>query len=148
MTIASGELFELCKQVYEATGWDDTDKVFSKVINRRAGSVTSVGRGYKATRKTDGYVVRVVRRDNRQKYTIPLYTSDYLLEKLPFFHEYWNGGNEAGYLTVKHWAVRSEAGYWEENGDRKPDNKFTSGYADTPLEALLKLTLKLYKEIV
>ena len=122
------KLFELCKQVYEATGWGDTDKVFSKVINRRAGSVTSVGRGYKATRKTDGYVVRVVRRDNRQKYTIPLYTSDYLLEKLP------NGTTILKDVQgFKAWNVYN----------RKRIATYT---CDSPVEALLKLTIKLHEE--
>ena len=105
MTIAGGELFELCKQVYEATGWKPTD--WQHGI------------------------------ENGQ----PLYTSDYLLEKLPpvmqdsydkkFRHIQMriNGDGEATACYVEPY-----------------DKEFRGAYAaksDSMSKALLKLTIAL-----
>ena len=122
------ELYNLCKQVYEATGWDES---FLKVISTNEGIFDLNARDYL---KQSGYA--------------PLYTSDYLLEKLPVYREYWNDGNEAGYLKIKKGNGYSEAGYWEDNSPEKWSNqsKLTGGLEKTPLKALLKLVLKLHKE--
>jgi hypothetical protein len=111
------ELFELCKEVYKRTGWATRDWI-----------------------REDGLLVDY----NVWGTSTPLYTSDYLLEKLPAYLEYWNGGNEAGYLVLKHWSKDYEAGYWAENDGLSADNKFTSGYSISPLKALLKLTIALH----
>ena len=96
MTIASRELFELCKQVYEATGW--------KGLGRR-------------------YINEPLEKDD----WIPIYTSDYLLEKLPF-------PTEIGCDSFM-WI-----GKYENRGNQIWER------ADTPLKALLKLTIKLHEE--
>ena len=101
---AENEVFELCKQVYEATGWDKTKDAFRLYI--------------------DGVPV-------------PLYTSDYLLEKLP------KSLNRYGLFELA--PTRAEtmwsAGYW--TNDRL---ETFSVIGDTPLKALLKLTLNLHEE--
>ena len=106
MTIASRELFELCKQVYEATGW--------KGLGRR-------------------YINEPLEKDD----WIPIYTSDYLLEKLP------KSLNRYGLFELA--PTRAEtmwsAGYW--TNDRL---ETFSVIGDTPLKALLKLTLNLHEE--
>ena len=102
MTIESRELFELCKQVYEATGWKPTD--WQHGI------------------------------ENGQ----PLYTSDYLLEKLP------------RYIYLQ----QSADGKWWWASQLQPtelrtaENAYQSinTSAGTPLRALLLLTLKLHEE--
>lgn len=119
------ELFELCKQVYEVTGWKGGDN-FITTIGGKWISDSKKG-WYDETIEADGFY--------------PLYTSDYLLEKLPRYFEYWDEGNEAGYLTLRKMSVNYEAGYWNENEDHS--KKFTGGYTDTSLKALLKLTLAL-----
>lgn len=91
-TNQASELFELCEQVYEATGWKPTD--WQHGI------------------------------ENGQ----PLYNSDYLLDKLP-------KNSDEGYpLTmgcIEEWRFY----YW---GD-----VIIEGKSDTPLKALLKLTIAL-----
>jgi hypothetical protein len=111
------ELFTLCKSVYEKTGWDG-DKRFAF---------------------DDTYADKWLRyiadfehktREWNLKDMIPLYTSDYLLEKLP--HE------------VEEYTVGV---VWDKNVDswrgEYGDNRLHLVHADTPLKALLKLTLAL-----
>ena len=61
-TNQASELFELCKQVYEATGWKDTHGRLDD------GNHTIRNEGNEVLLRTK---------------QVPLYTSDYLLEKLP-----------------------------------------------------------------
>lgn len=102
------ELFDLCKQVYEATGWDDTEK-----------------------RHPYGGV------------TLPLYNSDYLLEKLPKYLEI-HGKRADDYLLYLRPNFNTEkwTAYYHGVGEYMPF--FIE--ADTPLKALLKLTIALHKE--
>lgn len=109
-TNQASELFELCREVYEKTGWKPTDWQHGDEGGQ------------------------------------PLYTSDYLLEKLqPFKTE--ARGNRGDMMPVNAFVfVRREsknefrAGYrYNLNG-----GKYSDGiYADTPLKALLKLTIAL-----
>ena len=118
------ELFELCKAVYEATGWDDTD-------NYRLAH-TSIP----VPPKEDlpAYEIREGKEFKSEYWThkkIPLYTSGYLLEKLlPItaisFTRPVNGKLRLFYNPPK------------------PD--YNDYETDTPLKALLKLTLALHKE--
>lgn len=113
------ELFKLCKSVYEKTGWDDT----TDQIDKLSDPMRFNGEG--------------IEYDH-----IPLYTSDYLLEKLPkrlvvdgktlWFSLYPLDRNSA-------WGT----GY----ADDVPNSSDKYGeWADgdkAPLKALLKLTLAL-----
>ena len=104
MNTQDKELFELCKEVYEKTGWDYQN-----------GAV---------------------------------YTSDYLLEKLvPFKTEAM--GSRGDMMPVNAFVfVRRESGNEYRAGYRYNLNgsKYSNGiYADTPLKALLKLTIALHE---
>lgn len=113
----TNELFNLCKKVYAATGWHQTGVLMGQ------------------SERDDEGITRA---------WYPIYTSDYLLEKLPpvvqdsldkkFRHiQMWiNGDGEARACYVEPY-----------------DTEFRGTYAvesDTPLKALLKLTLKLHEE--
>ena len=106
------ELHQLCKEVYKRTGWDG-DKQFAYDDTY----------GDKWLR----YIAEFPHesREWRLENMIPLYTSDYLLEKLPLVSvEKYN--NE--------WIAMSGRGY---------DGPAYGDIADTPLLALLKLTITL-----
>ena len=96
-------LYELCKQVYEATGWDT------------------------------GHYFKPLKRGGRSSNYPPKYTSDYLLEKLPKEIDRWllNG------RYTFDWSFGYGSGLYFRNH---------SGSGDTPLKALLKLTIKLHEE--
>ena len=110
------ELFELCKQVYEATGWDDTRDYYHEKDSFNFD-----------TRSFERNGERTVVERRRAPYDIPLYTSDYLLEKLPEWTELKRK------TTTSYIAKR----------DALVSYSFES---DTPLKALLKLTIKLHEE--
>ncbi len=121
------DLFELCKEVYEKTEWDGTDKYWHILISHDM-------KTWREPRLQD------YKPDNLFGMRIvPLYTSDYLLEKLPSHitsewdnsFELWNSGDEwvAGYEYADTEAI---------------DNSHTQ-FADTPLKSLLKLTLALHE---
>lgn len=120
------ELFELCKEVSERTEWlpEDCDWWF-----------------YSATDLT---VYDLVKHDDYYKFIsvyepkgyVPLYTSDYLLEKLTN-------------VTLDHDTDNSQDGSWSakvlipENNTK--DKVGELEFADTPLKALLKLTIALHR---
>ena len=127
MTNQASELYELCKEVYELTGWE----VGLNVI-RDDGAVFD--------ELSDHCLIN-------GKEFVPLYTSDYLLEKLPpvIFIRTSDGANLTAILTL--WI----------NGDKTAhvaymipfDEQNRGEYAresDTPLKALLKLTIALSEE--
>lgn len=91
------ELFELCKQVYFTTYWNNNEK---RLSTGRPGTF------------------------------IPLYTSDYLLEKLP--------RDTALFKTI---LVADEHRYYANSAKALDSNC----YSDSPLKALLKLTLALHE---
>lgn len=117
---AENEVFELCKQVYEATGWDDTEDGFFD-----GGEVMPF------TDRIGAYI-------GASNFRCPLYTSDYLLEKLP------------RYIYLQ----QSADGKWWWASQLQPtelrtaENAYQSinTSAGTPLRALLLLTLKLHEE--
>jgi hypothetical protein len=121
------ELFTLCKQVYEKTGWVNTENVFIKEWND-AGKNEN---GIKIKECTNKVVPTLSFAANNM--TSPFYTSDYLLEKLPpkitGFYQYFSLKRLAGAYETPPWTATYGKGM-----------KF---YADTPLKALLKLTLAL-----
>ncbi|WP_160665120.1 hypothetical protein [Pseudarthrobacter sp. ATCC 49987] len=93
------ELFELCKEVYKRTGWIGT----INLINDEVGATFMGPIGAN---------------------TVPLYTSDYLLEELP-----WGYG-------VRKYPEYYLAFSWDN------DNRYVE--SETPLKALLKLTIALH----
>lgn len=128
MTIASRELFELCRQVYEATGWTmDKAPMFHNV----AGGLAVISwEDYYSGKYT-----------SVPPYPIPLYTSDYLLEKLP--KVLWLNSTTSAKLFMD--ATGHFGGfmfYYALTGGVIK----CLGEADTPLKALLKLTLELHRE--
>lgn len=105
MTHNDTELFELCKEVYIQTQWDDTYRIF---VNNQIWN------------KLDFVADKKIQKSNVY---IPLYTSDYLLEKLP---------NSC--MVYKH-----PRGFGAKMALK------LNQFADTPLKALLKLTLALHE---
>lgn len=104
------ELFELCKDVYEKKGWRSAE-LTEHFMNHDGNTVQMSS--YKGAYYDQSY-----------KYVCPLYTSDYLLGKLP------NG------VTVSN--ANGNWGAWI--ADRSEN---TLNESDTPLKALLKLTIAL-----
>lgn len=150
MTIASRELFELCKQVYEATGWGRMDNGSSTDEYYVANPVSirlnkpDVIKGWQIWRWEDfGESGRLHFSLGRGR-AYPIYTSDYLLEKLPpvvqdphnkiFRHiQMWingDGSAHAGY--VEPYAHDDRVAYAQKSDEMRI--------------TLLKLTLKLHEE--
>ena len=101
------ELFELCKEVYEKTGWNGS------TLEKMALSMA----------------------DSELHSECPLYTSDYLLEKLPAT------GYKGGILSIKKYESVGDFMYGASYGVFGAEH-----IADTPLKALLKLTISLRNE--
>ncbi len=134
-TNQASELYELCKEVYEKTGWEDVRDFYHE--NDTFDEETQ-------TFKRNGIFSIVEHK--RADYNTPLYTSDYLLEKLqPFKTE--AKGNRGDMMPVNAFVfVRGESKNEFRAGYRYNLNgaKYSDGiYADTPLKALLKLTIAL-----
>lgn len=109
------ELIELCKQVYETTEWGRMDNGTSADLYIRHGEIvdwTSFG--------SAGMLNAALKRG----WAIPLYTSDYLLEKLPPTIELQKQGFS-----------RYSASF--------PNHLGGLTLSDTPLKALLELVLVL-----
>lgn len=115
----SNELFELCKQVYEATGWKQSP---------------NISQLYEYWDDYDELCVISI--EDADDTLVPAYTSDYLLEKLPRSVE----NNYKPTLTP---VVQED---WRAAYDSGDGFVWRSEYADTPLKALLKLTLNLHEE--
>lgn len=73
----------------------------------------------------------------------PLYDLGYLLRKLPNYIEYWDGGNEAGYLQLIHWSTHWSCGYEDVQGSSK---SIMIHLNDTPEDAACKLAIELFKQ--
>jgi hypothetical protein len=118
---ADNELFKLCKEVYKRTGWDG-DKQFAYDDTY----------GDKWLR----YIAEFPHesREWRLENMIPLYTSDYLLEKLQGVYG-WSDFSLTSDPTES--GVVWQSLYHTYDG---MDYKYKS---DTPLKALLKLTIAL-----
>ena len=110
------ELFELCKEVYERfPEWNGTRDWI----------------------REDGLIVDY----NVWKTSTPLYTSDYLLEKLPKRVD----NDEVNWLDIYH---EADPDCWRAGYEYAKNDKWGDSYdvvADTPLLALLKLTLALHE---
>jgi len=116
------ELFELCREVYEKTGWDDDELEHCYTHN---GAYPGKG-----------------------ECECPLYTSDYLLEKLPTWIEQ-DVNKLDGIDRARRVALQLRK--WNYQGDKYFAEYHELYYAplfraesDTPLKALLKLTIALH----
>lgn len=129
------ELFDLCKQVYEKTGW----------ITGWAGSRYWVYQPYDGKRRREFYekyklltfdevdqLYGAGSMDEDKESFTPLYTSDYLLEKLPYWTSVTKEGEYASFPKGYQFSAQRV-------------NEAPVLYADAPLKALLKLTLALHK---
>ena len=125
-TNQASELFELCKEVYERTGWEDTDFGYWE---------------YKSLR-TDEIEIIKISALNKIKWSSPLYTSDYLLEKLPEYvieYDSYYEQDIRNYLCV----MKVPDGYVALYDGLSLAHKVKVQRTDTPLKALLKLTIAL-----
>lgn len=117
------ELFDLCKQVYEATGWSSEDRGITHVYCHE--HVTALPIDW----DTSDFHLH-----------IPLYNSDYLMDKLP--------------ETITIAVLKDVIHQTSADGNKSYRNRYSahnlgpikSGWSDTPLKALLKLCLALKKE--
>ena len=122
----ASELFELCKQVYEVTGWKYTIGKFHD-DGSYDGYVGHRGIAYTPNPQNAEWLPK----------TIPLYTSDYLLEKLQRWF-YDMGANDFGQFDV---TMLADACIVRVRSHGKEFSEQVSG--DTLLLALLKLTIAL-----
>lgn len=120
---AENEVFELCKRVYEATGWKNTEDGFFD-----GGEVMPF------TDRIGTYI-------GASNFRCPLYTSDYLLEKLPVYSE-----DAEGMLSVTTRQGQERNGWMAYYEDVDGYSVGAEGIGKSPLEALLRLTLKLHEE--
>lgn len=110
-SVPEDELFDLCKEVYRRTNWDD-DSLWHKTYEDYRPDLDI---------------------------SVPLYTSDYLLEKLPeHISKYGSMTMERGYMSGRTGAFRYK--YSRDNRE-----ELTEGTGVTSLKALLKLVLALDK---
>lgn len=116
MSNQASELFELCKKVYELTEWGD--------MQNRSHTWTKINE------------------KNKPQSLCPLYTSDYLLEKLPEYvieYDSYYEQDISNYLCV----MKVPDGYVALYDGLSLAHKVKVQRADTPLKALLKLTIAL-----
>ena len=117
-TNQASELFELCKEVYELTGWDSTEKCYA--------FIDEFGDGGKHWRVIPLHEDNVDDVDDWH----PLYTSDYLADKLRDYD--WTITN----LNSKQFSLQSDS-------LSEPDAAILG---ETLTLVLLRLTLALYEE--
>ena len=115
------ELFELCKEVYERTGWEGVETY--AIQNDDATWIVGDENG-------DLFILtKEVEAQGYYDYYAPLYTSDYLLEKLlPVCYSIQIYRRKTGLIDLM-WSPQ------------KP--MYDDVVSDTPLKALLKLTIAL-----
>lgn len=115
------ELFDLCKQVYEATGWPQE---------------LNISQLYEYWDDHDELCVISI--EDSDDELVPSYTSDYLLEKLPKHVDYLSL-NQNNKLTID--SSNGEKGKWYAHYWLRSRRLQVS--SDTPLKALLELTIAL-----
>ena len=132
MTKVDTELFDLCRKVYEVTGWNMPKSSRNRWLLDRGSYISQVQIKPKAPAE---YKVA------------PLYTSDYLLEKLAVYFEITDNGHiesEEVILISREASTPDGDATWM--AMKHPNNKTIKAYSTSPLKALLKLCIKLKKE--
>lgn len=120
------ELFELCKKVYERLpDWKHTDLYLYKRDGDERGwhYIGNGNRGISYGNMQSGFTL------DEKDHLIPLYTSDYILEKL----------KNTRYLSLAYPSVHKNDHWFAMWGMSR------KGISDTPLKALLKLVIALHK---
>lgn len=115
----------LCQELYKVSGWQPEDYCSHEIADNN-GSCAACGK----LRPNDPYA----------PFDPPAYTSDYLLDKLPT-----NINNRSAFYL---WKTGSgyKAGYEDALLPRRPSqSKEIHRQADTPVNALLKLAIELFK---
>ena len=133
-TNQASELFELCKEVYRRTEWRDTLAVYEQTDS------IPLGEPYIAYPELERRYGLWGTQELKKR--TPLYTSDYLLGKLPnkLIHDCDEYADATFYFVLN----QGEEGWYTcyaLNGGTKELRWLTK--ADTPLKALLKLTIAL-----
>ena len=134
MNVAS---LELCKELYEISGWDDTgdgyvpeyepDEPPVIFIPENKFAYTHNGQDhYYVTKESDLY----------QVVYIPAYDLGYLLRKLPHHDEDFTYWMDLGPIENGHWGV---------SYDCEDMDKYIS-FGDTPEDATCKLAIELFKQ--
>lgn len=124
------ELFELCKEVYKRhEGWDTTDFCYAYLENPYVKGLWA-------------WEVIPLHEDNVDDVDEwhPLYTSDYLLEKLPKRIKDTYG--KAYWLTL---SPIDGDGSWSACYEYENNDSNRIEWSDSPLKALLKLTIALHE---
>lgn len=125
------ELFELCKEVFERTreiwGWNDEMQWLEIDVY---GKMTVSNKW------------RALTFNPEIKDHTPLYTSDYLLEKLPKYL-LWQGANSRLELVPQGYEYGGSAELWCATYAQPRHSIPILEAADTPLKALLKLVIAL-----
>ena len=126
MSNQASELYGLCREVYELTEWADGDSSLQWWLKY-----------FYAEGKHDLKLVRVEDEKEIGKYDVPLYTSDYLLERLPeWIGKYGDMQMSMGYMKGGTGAFRFFYG-------RDGQEASIEGTGTTAVSALLKLTIAL-----
>lgn len=131
-TNQASELYELCKEVYKLTKLGSKYPDWIKLDGMKLVYVRSNGK-----HETVDWSSDLVMGEKWGDWLVPLYTSDYLLEKLQSWF-YDMGASDFGqfYVTILADACIAKV--------RSHDDDFSEqASADTPLKALLKLTIAL-----
>ena len=130
------ELFDLCKQVYEKTGWKDTFAVYEQTDGIPLGTPYV---SYPELERKYG-----LWSTQEMKKQTPLYTTDYLLEKLPSVVQ---DTDDKIFRVITMWINgdgSTHAGYAEPYAH---DDKYAhSQTSDKMVDTLLKLTLELSED--
>lgn len=126
------ELFELCRQVYERTEWGFHDRsLIQQFFYRTRKEDPNTGELSDVIIISSSLAYKI-NRDRNGLPECPLYTSDYLLEKLP------------------NWVTLNKFGGNDYKAECDPLKTWTGGLveakSDTPLKALLLLTIALHNQ--
>ena len=136
MTNTDTELYELCKQVYELTGWNRTEFLWvAPPLNDTDYKIMHKSE----LRELNDYIKHPEMIDKMYNSTF-CYDTDYLLEKLPNPLIYHNND-----CAIEIRRTKKDKYMWSAN-IRHSYGQYFKQISDTPLKALLKLTLKLHEE--
>lgn len=125
------ELFELCREVYKRfPEWNNTKEIVRKYSLKEESQVM--------WRPPEGMDLLITAGSIEWEH--PLYTSDYLLEKLPGYLTRKQDDEVGDLRMIKTGSTDGSYTYFYEFG--VPEYR---SYSDTPLKALLKLTIALHE---
>lgn len=126
------ELFELCKEVSQRTGWDAEDLHDYLRLHKPNGHIEVVNKYSWLADKERYSNSPQTPRFNAENEVVILYTSDYILEKLPPKYR-------GAWLSVY---PMDKQGTWGA-GYETEEEGLIADWSDTPLKALLKLVIAL-----